>query len=109
VPDETTNIDFLGFDRVGGSLGAGLALGGVTIDVAYQFVYQPDRDVTNSEVLVQRPLDPNIDTPIAAGNGHYESSFHTIGLSLGYRWGAPQDEDDDGDEDEDDEEEHEDD
>jgi long-subunit fatty acid transport protein len=101
VPEETTNIDFLGFDRLGGSLGAGVALGPLTVDVAYQLVYQPDREVTNSEVIIQRPLDPDVDLPIATGNGTYESTFHTIGLSLGYSWGAPDetlDEDEDEDE-----------
>ena len=105
VPEETTNIDFLGFDRLGGSLGAGLALGPLTVDVAYQLVYQPDREVTNSEVLIQRPLDPDVELPIATGNGTYESTFHVIGVSLGYSWGAPdEDEEDDEDEDEDEDE-----
>lgn len=104
VPEETTNIDFLGFDRLGGSLGAGVALGPMTVDIAYQIVYQPDREVTNSEVIIERPLDPDVDLPIATGNGTYESTFHTIGLSLGYTWGAPQEprlEDDQEDPDED--------
>ena len=105
APEETTNIDFLGFDRLGGSVGAGLALGPLTVDVAYQLVYQPDREVTNSEVVIQRPLDPDVDLPIATGNGTYKSTYHNIGVSLGYTWGAPdedeEEESDDEDEDED--------
>jgi long-subunit fatty acid transport protein len=87
VPEEMTNLDFLGFDRLGGTLGMGMLVAGVQFDLAYQIVWQPDREVTNSEVLVQRPLDP-VDEQIAAGNGTYESTFHTVALSMGYAWGA---------------------
>ena len=51
------------------------------------------QDVEDSPGNIQRPLDPDVELPIATGNGTYESTFHTLGVSLGYSWGAP-DEDD---------------
>jgi len=82
MPDHLTNIDFLGFSRMGAALGVGLSVGPVEVNVAYQYVFQPTREITNSQVAIQRPLDP-ADEPLYVGNGTYESSFQTFALGLG--------------------------
>ncbi|MEC9071420.1 MAG: outer membrane protein transport protein, partial [Myxococcota bacterium] len=81
MPETLTNIDFLAYTRMGGAIGLGLTLGPVEVNVAYQHVFQPTREITDSQVAIQRPLDP-ADEPLYVGNGTYESSFQTLALGL---------------------------
>ena len=82
MPEHLTNIDFLGYNRMGAALGLGVSLGAFELNLAYQYVLQPTREITNSRVAIQRPLDP-ADEPLYVGNGTYESSFQTFALGLG--------------------------
>ncbi len=97
VPARYTNLDFTNFERLGGALGATLQLGPVDLSVAYQAVFQPDREVSvdQAQVRMERPLS-EIPAPagwdeatqgeyqgIVVNAGKYETFYQTISASLG--------------------------
>lgn len=85
-----TRLDFNTLDKYGFTVGAGFKFRGITLNVAYAYIYSPSRDVTDSEVRGISALtgttytssDPNI----YGGNGHYAPSNQilSIGLSVNF-------------------------
>ena len=96
TPEAWTTLDFPSFHRLGVAVGARLAVGVVTLDLAYQLVWQPDRVVGRSEARmpITRPAsDPTPPegwdadsagpyTGHAVNAGRYRAHFHTLAASL---------------------------
>jgi long-chain fatty acid transport protein len=72
--------------------GLGYRVRGIGINVAYAFVWEPDRDVSNGDV---RPINPvtNGSSVGASGallpavnNGHYHTQMHILSVGMTIRW-----------------------
>jgi long-chain fatty acid transport protein len=81
-----TRLDFNTAAKYGLTVGAGLKLNGFTINLAYAFIYSPDRNVTNSANLaVSGTNGTNFDKGdalIPVGNGLYQASLHIFSLGV---------------------------
>jgi len=105
VKQEYTNLDFIGWERVG--LAAGLSwkiTDHYEVAAGYEHILQPSRTVTNSQVREVQALSPcqppytapqcktlgkGLDaSPPIVGNGLFESSFQIASVSIIARWGA---------------------
>jgi long-chain fatty acid transport protein len=86
-----TRLDFDTMDKWGFTTGLGYNIRGVTINVAYAYVYSPDRDVTNGELRSLNGINGTTNDfagnplPII-NNGHYHASTQvlSIGLTLAF-------------------------
>jgi len=101
-PEEWTNLDFMPFDRLAGTLGASYHIGAMSIDAAYAYVASPSRTVTDGEYELLVPLwvcnDPPDEATAEAcegvtdgpghpvNNGRYETGFQMISLGLTWGW-----------------------
>ena len=105
VKQDYTNLDFIGWDRVG--LAAGLSwkiTPNYEVAAGFEEILQPSRTVTNSQVREVEALSPcqppytsascktlgkGADaSPPVVGNGLFESSFQIASLSLIAHWGG---------------------
>jgi hypothetical protein len=95
VPLNYTNIDFMSFQRMGLGGGFRWSFSGVDLNVAYMFVHQEDRTVTekNGKVFQVRPLFPCSEgnncaglTGVPANAGKLESAYHQLNASVGYHF-----------------------
>lgn len=81
-----TNVDFITGDQIGGTLGASLDLGGLKLNLAYEFRTQPEVSVGQNQGKVYQvvPLRPDAQTVVNAGA--YRATTHSIGLGATYRF-----------------------
>ncbi len=84
--DAHTRLDFNTAAKIAATIGGGYRWRGLTVNIAYAFIYTAPRTVTNSVV---RPVDSNFGTeyptgyPVdIVGNGKYVFSNHIISLGL---------------------------
>jgi long-chain fatty acid transport protein len=66
-------------DRQGVSIGAGYAVGNITVDVAYLYLRFNDRTINDS-------TSDNLTTNPSSLNGTYKSDGHLAGLTIGYKF-----------------------
>jgi long-chain fatty acid transport protein len=84
--NKDTRIDFDSFFKLGLTAGLGVKWRGLTLNVAYAFVWSPDRTVTDSEIRAVSatngtnygPTDPNV----IIGNGLYQPMMHIVSFGL---------------------------
>ena len=82
---QDTNIDFNTMAKYAGTIGGGLRYKGFTVNLAYAYVYSPDRNVTNSELVALSATDGTPvgrDKIITVGNGLYQASTQMLSLAL---------------------------
>jgi len=103
-PNEYTNLDFLPFARVAGTLGFSYHLGPVALDLAGGYVWSPERTVTNGKYELQTPLwvcnDPSANGPDVVercnepglnpghpvNNGVYNVAYPMMSFGFTYGW-----------------------
>jgi long-chain fatty acid transport protein len=80
-----TRLDFDTMDKWGFTFGLGYKIRGVTINLAYGYLYSPDRDVANGDIHGINGIDGSA-TPNVINNGHYHASTQilSIGLTLAF-------------------------
>jgi long-chain fatty acid transport protein len=98
TPNGYEYLDFMSFDRFGVGAGVRLSFSGLDVNVAYNRVFQEDREVDErfAKVYQQRPLDPCPDQcgggagypGVPSNAGLFESGYNLVALSLTYRWGG---------------------
>lgn len=82
-----TRIDFDTLSKIGGTIGLGLSLRGVTLNLAYAYLYSLPRTVTDGALL---PIDGLTGKPLAVAgmqapainNGEYQGQNHILSLGL---------------------------
>jgi long-subunit fatty acid transport protein len=89
---QDTRIDFDTMDKWAGTVGLGYRIRGVSVNVAYAYVWSPDRDVTNGTL---GPINPfQMGSSISASgqplpsvnNGHYHAATQILSLGLSVVW-----------------------
>ena len=100
VPEESTNLDFLSFHRVGVGTGFSFSWYAFDLALAYSHIFQLARDVSKSSLVVQMPMSPcqppysdpktcaSVGVPPGpeVGQGRYESGFDVISVGLSVRF-----------------------
>ena len=87
--------DFMPFTRVGGHAGATLRLGRFDISLAYAYIHQFNRTVTDADAQVPQVNaestlaeeaggEPTFGSPTIVNAGTYTSRFHVVSLGLTY-------------------------
>ena len=66
------------------SIGGGLILGPVRLDLAYSHIFFADRTVTNSQSFQLNPIQPALAVPV--GNGRYTISADVLTAGLEARF-----------------------
>lgn len=66
------------------TLGLGVRVGPVRLDVGYAHIFTPDRTVANSEALQLNPIQPTL--PVGVGAGTYKIDTDIIALGLDARF-----------------------
>ncbi|HEX6838094.1 MAG TPA: outer membrane protein transport protein, partial [Polyangia bacterium] len=84
TPDETASVLTPDALRNVISIGGGLILGPVRLDLGYSHVFFADRNVTNSRSLQLNPIQPSLAVPV--GNGRYTVSADVLTAGLEARW-----------------------
>ena len=83
---EYTNVDFITGTQLGGTVGASLLFGDLSLALAYEFRYQPE--VTNQtaegRVYQVAPLQSDA-TPVVNG-GTYRAHSHSAAIGLAYKF-----------------------
>ncbi|HEX2568995.1 MAG TPA: outer membrane protein transport protein [Polyangia bacterium] len=83
-----TRLDFNTFQKYGFTAGLGIRWSGLTVNVAYAYVYSPSRTVTDSRVLALSSfngsnLDPSRGDPVVTvGNGRYEQRLQIFSIGV---------------------------
>jgi long-subunit fatty acid transport protein len=83
VPLDYTSVMETNWDRFIPTVGLGATLGPIDIDLAYAHAFQPERDVTNSQVRMTSSLP----SPPVVGNGTYSVSIDLLALSVAGHFG----------------------
>jgi len=84
TPDETASVLTPDALRNVLSIGGGLVLGPVRLDLGYAHVFFADRTVTDSRSLQLNPIQPSLAVPV--GNGRYTISADVLTAGLEARW-----------------------
>jgi long-subunit fatty acid transport protein len=81
-PMEWTRLDFDAFERFGATVGAGYKWRGITFNLAFAYIFMPDRNVTGSQVTPIYP--PEFSPPpqyyAYINNGKFESRMWVLSL-----------------------------
>jgi long-chain fatty acid transport protein len=89
IPESTTHLDFISFDRWGGSLGATVLVDDFEVDLGYLYTLNATREVDNGELRIIAPLVNNGGQgEKAINNGTYEADLHVLSLGVTWRFGA---------------------
>lgn len=83
---EYTNVDFITGQHLGGTLGASLLFGDLSVALAYEFRYQPEVTTTTAEGRVYQvaPLQP--DSQLTVNGGSYRAHSHSAAIGVAYRF-----------------------
>ena len=84
VPDATLSVLTPDGDKHLFSVGLSARLGKFRFDLGFGHVYQPDRDITNSQSYQLQPIRPPV--LIGVGNGHYSVGMEVLSLGVEHRW-----------------------
>ena len=81
-----TRLDFNTFEKFGFTAGLGIRWTGLTVNVAYAYVYSPSRTVTDSQILALSSFngsqyDAN-DPRVTIGNGRYEQRLQIFSIGV---------------------------
>jgi long-subunit fatty acid transport protein len=82
-----TRVDFDSWSKVGGTVGAGYSIRGITLNVAYAYAWSPDRTVTNGDIQSIEgashggSITSDGPTPVV-NNGTYHTSTQTVSVGL---------------------------
>ena len=89
-----TRIDFDTAEKIAPTVGLGYRVRGVSINLAYAYLWSPDRDVSNGDI---RPINPvrngtsgssegeNVLLP-PVNNGHYHANSQILSVSVNVAW-----------------------
>jgi long-subunit fatty acid transport protein len=86
-----TRVDFDTMAKYAGTGGIGYTVRGVTLAVAYAYIYEPDRTITNGDIQSINGV-ANGDTNTVEGptpvvnNGHYHAQNQVLSLGLTIAW-----------------------
>jgi long-chain fatty acid transport protein len=87
-----TRIDFDTMAKYAPTVGIGYRVRGVAFNIAYAYVWSPDRDVTNGDIRLINALQQGqtIDTvgnptPVV-NNGHYHAETQILSFSINIAW-----------------------
>lgn len=89
--DKDTRIDFDTMAKIGPTVGLGYTVRGVTLNVAYSYLWEPDRNVTNGDVrLINGIIQGKNDTVLSPGgvptdvinNGFYKAHNQILSIGL---------------------------
>lgn len=85
-----TRVDFDTMAKIGATAGLGYGARGVTINVAYAFIYMADRNVTNGDIqsingVGGTTMTTNGMTPVV-NNGLYHSQTQIVSIGLQIAW-----------------------
>lgn len=84
VPTATTHLDFLSWERIGVGLGASYYLGWMDIDLAYMFINNFDRTVTDGRQDIVAPLTDD-ETPVV-NNGEWSAYYQSFSVGLTFHF-----------------------
>jgi long-subunit fatty acid transport protein len=86
-----TRVDFDTMARFGGTGGLGYSVRGVSLNVAYAYMYEPDRTVTNGDIQsingVANGTTTTVEGPTpVVNNGHYHAQTQILSVGLTITW-----------------------
>lgn len=86
VPQEYTNLDFAGFDRVGVAVGLGFDFRPWTVSLGYSHIFQAERDVSLEESAVNKSFPLQTTQPVGdqykVGAGSFDASYDIFSASV---------------------------
>lgn len=81
-----TRLDFNTFQKFGFTAGIGVRWTGLTVNVAYAYVYSPPRTVTDSQILALSSFNgselQSSDPRVTIGNGRYEQRVQILSVGV---------------------------
>jgi long-subunit fatty acid transport protein len=81
-----TRLDFNTFEKFGFTAGLGIRWAGLTVNVAYAYVYSPPRTVTDSQILALSSFNGSElgsnDPRVTIGNGRYEQQLQIFSVGV---------------------------
>ncbi|MCA1664156.1 MAG: hypothetical protein LC659_07800, partial [Myxococcales bacterium] len=86
-----TRVDFDTMERIGGTAGLGYRVRGITLNVAYAYMYEPDRNVTDGDiqsingVANGSTMTTSGPTPVV-NNGFYHAQNMVLSFGLQIAW-----------------------
>ena len=88
-----TRLDFDTGAKYMPAAGVGFRIRGIALNLAYAYIFEPDRDVTNGDIRVINPVNhgSNVSsdqvtlTPVV-NNGHYHAETEIVSISLNIAW-----------------------
>jgi len=86
-----TRLDFDTGAKYAPTFGVGYKIRGVTINLAYAFIYEPQRIVTDGDVRIINGVngtfvDPNGNPTGVVNNGTYQAQTHVLSIGLKFEW-----------------------
>jgi long-subunit fatty acid transport protein len=87
-----TRIDFDTMAKYAPTVGLGYKVRGISLNVAYAYVWSPDRDVTNGDIRIINAvtMGSNLDSKNqllpAVNNGHYHAENQILSFSINIAW-----------------------
>jgi long-subunit fatty acid transport protein len=90
-----TRIDFDTMAKYAPTVGLGYSVRGVTLNVAYAYIWEPDRNVTNGDIRLINGIDGGATTLSTGGiptdvinNGKYHASNQMLSVGITIAWEA---------------------
>jgi long-subunit fatty acid transport protein len=85
-----TRLDFDTFAKIAGTGGLGYRVRGIGLNIAYAYIFEPDRTVTNGDIHLINGIDGsfalnNQPTPVV-NNGHYHAQTQIVSIGLTVAW-----------------------
>ncbi len=84
-----TRLDFNTLEKIGLTVGGGFRMKGVTINVAYAYIFSPSRTVNDSQnYAISAATGSSIpdDKRVYVGNGVYTGYFHILSVGLAFNF-----------------------
>jgi long-subunit fatty acid transport protein len=89
-----TRLDFDTLAKVAPTFGLGYRVRGVAVNLAYAYVWSPDRDVRDGDIRginavtmgTTASSTPNMDPLPVVNNGHYHAASQILSVSLNVAW-----------------------
>ncbi len=80
-----TRLDFNTLEKWAGTLGLGVAIHGVKLDLAYAYMYSPERIVSNGTLTPTVPHTPTAPQP-AVNDGRYSGHTQVVSIGVQIKW-----------------------
>jgi long-subunit fatty acid transport protein len=90
--DKDTRMDFDTMAKIGTTVGMGYSVRGVTLNIAYAYLWEPDRNVTNGDIQSINGVSGGNTVSFGTGmtpvvnNGFYHASNQVLSIGLQIAW-----------------------